>query len=280
VVSAKGAGGIPKNRIGPKAKAFAAFLRYAIKISERDVTIFFRRIFNLTIVPSSPVCVMDQLKREALPLYNNLLTSLKKGLYIHADETGWPLDGKNHWLRKFSNKKVCVSHIDASRGQGGVENVIGKEYGGILIPDFLSAYNKIPARAKQRCLVHILRDMKNVMEYRQDDSEVMRYCERLKKGWKQPSWRGSSLPTEKRLIMKTYGGYVYLMTNKYNTLIYTGVTDDLQKRVYEHREGITEGFTRNTMLQNWSITRRPMISKAPSPEKNRSRPAPEGKKLP
>ena len=43
--------------------------------------------------------------------------------------------------------------------------------------------------------------------------------------------------------MKTYGGYVYLMTNKYNTVIYTGVTDNLQKRVYQHKEGFVSGFT-------------------------------------
>ena len=34
------------------------------------------------------------------------------------------------------------------------------------------------------------------------------------------------------------------MTNKNDTVIYTGVTGDLQKRVYEHREGLAEGFTK------------------------------------
>ncbi|MDD5060313.1 MAG: GIY-YIG nuclease family protein [Candidatus Omnitrophica bacterium] len=39
-------------------------------------------------------------------------------------------------------------------------------------------------------------------------------------------------------------GYIYLMTNKYNTVIYAGVTNDLQKRVYQHKEKIIEGFTK------------------------------------
>ena len=42
--------------------------------------------------------------------------------------------------------------------------------------------------------------------------------------------------------------YVYLMTNKNNTVIYTGVTSDLKKRVYEHKEKLVKGFTKRYNL--------------------------------
>jgi len=38
--------------------------------------------------------------------------------------------------------------------------------------------------------------------------------------------------------------YIYIMTNKRNTVIYTGVTNDLKRRAYEHKEKLTEGFTK------------------------------------
>ncbi len=37
---------------------------------------------------------------------------------------------------------------------------------------------------------------------------------------------------------------VYMMANRRNGAVYTGVTSDLPKRVYQHREGQVEGYTK------------------------------------
>ncbi len=47
--------------------------------------------------------------------------------------------------------------------------------------------------------------------------------------------------------MKTY--YVYMMTNKRNGTLYTGMTNDLIRRVYEHRSGEIAGFTKKYGLK-------------------------------
>lgn len=44
--------------------------------------------------------------------------------------------------------------------------------------------------------------------------------------------------------MKRFSYYVYILTNKSNTVLYIGVPNDLQRRIYEHREKLTDGFTK------------------------------------
>ena len=44
------------------------------------------------------------------------------------------------------------------------------------------------------------------------------------------------------VVSKQY--YIYIMTNSMNTVLYVGVTRDLIKRIYEHKEKLADGFTR------------------------------------
>ena len=44
--------------------------------------------------------------------------------------------------------------------------------------------------------------------------------------------------------MKLHLYYVYILTTGNNIVLYTGVTNDLKRRVFEHKSGHNEGFTK------------------------------------
>ncbi len=42
--------------------------------------------------------------------------------------------------------------------------------------------------------------------------------------------------------------YVYILTNKSNKVLYIGVTNDLERRMYEHKNKMVDGFTKKYNL--------------------------------
>ena len=46
--------------------------------------------------------------------------------------------------------------------------------------------------------------------------------------------------------MKSY--YIYILSNKTNSVLYTGITSNVIKRIYEHKHNLVDGFTKNYLI--------------------------------
>ncbi|HXC28785.1 MAG TPA: GIY-YIG nuclease family protein [Stellaceae bacterium] len=63
--------------------------------------------------------------------------------------------------------------------------------------------------------------------------------------------------------------WIYILTNRPNGILYVGVTGNLQRRIWEHREGALPGFTKRYGLKRLVYAERhPTITAAIQREKN------------
>jgi FtsZ-binding cell division protein ZapB len=178
---------IPANdRIGSEARAVGGYLRH-LGLTYRKTASIFKGIFGLELTHPSFMAFNTEQAQNGLSVYEGIKQSIRHSPCVNADETGWRVNGQNHWLWVFTNKDTAFYLIDKSRGSKVVSNVLSEKYEGVLTTDFYSSYNKLKAQAKQRCLAHLLREIKEVEEREKlaPDSIDGRFCEELKTVFKQ-----------------------------------------------------------------------------------------------
>ncbi|MBI5144015.1 MAG: IS66 family transposase [Candidatus Omnitrophica bacterium] len=166
---------IPASYIGPNAKALAAFLHYQLSVPYRKIRTLFKEMFNMDFDPTSCVGFDTKIRILGEPLYEKLKIDLKDKPYLNVDETGW----RDKWLWCYADHRHAVYRIEPGRGQKELRGVLGDSYKGVLISDFLGAYNDIRS-LKQRCLVHALRLIDKWRIYYDNDSKMTRYFVELK----------------------------------------------------------------------------------------------------
>ena len=179
VVHGVGEGELPGSYIGPVAKSLSSFLHFQMKVPYRKLRVLFRDVFHLSFTPGAAPGFDGQIRRRGAPIYAQMRQRLSAAPLAHVDETGWRKEGVNYWLWCVAVARMVVYHIDRHRSAQVVIDLLGKRFGGVLISDFLAAYNRIRAR-KQRCLVHLLRLLKKWELYFADDRKRRHYFTQLK----------------------------------------------------------------------------------------------------
>ena len=174
-VHGAGDGELPYSYIGPNAKALAAFLHYQMSVPYRKIKTLFKEMFNMVFDPTSCAGFDTQIRVRGEPLYEKLKYSLKDRPYLNIDETGWK--GKRLWC--YADGRHAVYKIESRRGQKKIQNTLGDSHKGVLISDFLGAYNGIRS-LKQKCLVHALRLIDKWSVYYDNDPKMTRYFLSLK----------------------------------------------------------------------------------------------------
>ncbi len=170
---------VPSGYLGPNALIHMAILKYHHALPGNKIVEIFKDIFNMKVSEGAVTQALKRLSEWLKVEMGTILEAIRKSPNIHIDETGWKVNGKRHWLWAFVNKTLAYYKIDRSRGSKVPKKILPSDYGGIIITDFYSAYNRLPGK-KQKCLVHLLSEMRSSYE-KSDAKEFLKYHRKLKR---------------------------------------------------------------------------------------------------
>ena len=149
---------LPGSHIGPRVRLLNCYARAHLGISLGKSTALLNELYGLHLSRAGALGHLRWGSALFDPVVQKLLELLRKAAVVHADETGWRIDGKNVWAWCFSNPELAVFLIDHSRSRRVIEEALGDSLPGVLVTDFYAAYNGLDCR-KQRCLPHLLREL-------------------------------------------------------------------------------------------------------------------------
>jgi transposase len=154
---------LPGAHIGPRARLLTCYSRAHLGISLGKTRDLLHDFFGLTV---SRAGLLGHLRWGGAlfePVVEDLLERLRHSPVVQGDETGWRINGQTAWAWCFRDPKLAIFLIDKHRSRDVIERVLGESFAGTLVSDFYAAYNGLEC-PKQRCLVHLLRELAKLRE--------------------------------------------------------------------------------------------------------------------
>ncbi|PIQ86494.1 MAG: hypothetical protein COV74_04775 [Candidatus Omnitrophica bacterium CG11_big_fil_rev_8_21_14_0_20_45_26] len=160
---------IPHGNLGPNVLIQAVILKYHHGLPFNKIKELFESLCHFQVSQGALAQALQRISEWLQVEQAQILKAVRASPHLHMDETGWKVSGTNHWLWACVNERLAYYQIAQSRGAKIPKSILPKDYSGILVTDFYSAYNRLPGR-KQKCLVHLMREMHQLYLKDQSDS--------------------------------------------------------------------------------------------------------------
>lgn len=172
---------LPKSAIGLRTGVLSSWLHYQLGASLGQIMDVFNFHLRMKLTGGGLVHIWNRIAEILRPWYKEIQETALASAVLNVDETGWRVNGKTHWLWCFTTPEVTYYLIDRSRGSPALKRFFRKEYEGVLITDFWNSYNAVASSAKQRCLPHLLRDLKRTEKKKSPGADWPEFRKRLKR---------------------------------------------------------------------------------------------------
>ena len=152
---------LPQCTLGNRTLALAAWLYYGLAVTVSQIVEVFNRHLQLPLTPGGLMQMWHRLADVLEPWYEQIRRCCLDAGVLHADETGWRVEGRTWWLWCFSHADATYYQLDRSRGHPALDKFFAGEFDGVLVSDFWAAYDAV-GRLHQKCWPHLLRELKEV----------------------------------------------------------------------------------------------------------------------
>ena len=156
---------LPGSTIGNRTLVLSAWRHYGLGNTLSQIVAVFNHHLTMKVTPGGLIQAWYRLQAILFAWYLEIQSQALSSAVLHADETGWRVNGKTHWLWCFTTTDLSYFMIDRSRGSPALAEFFKDEFAGTLVTDFWGAYNKVVCARRQTCLVHLLRELKTVEKY-------------------------------------------------------------------------------------------------------------------
>lgn len=150
--------GVAEAYVGPRTRLLMGYSRAVLGLSLGKSVALIDELFGMKLSRSGALGHIQWTSDLVDPVVKRLFELLKSEPVIHADETGWRINGRNVWVWCFCNPRLALFLVDEHRSGAVVKRVLGESIQGVLVTDFYAAYHALDCR-KQKCLVHLLREL-------------------------------------------------------------------------------------------------------------------------
>lgn len=172
---------MPNATLGNRALVLSAWLHYCLGTTLSQIVDVFNFHLLMKLTPGGLIQMWRRLA-EVLAAWNEeIQRQALESAVLHGDETGWRVNGKTHWLWCFSTEHLSYFMIERSRGSPALLKMFTKEFAGTLVTDFWAAYNALACASRQKCLVHLLRDLEHVEKYKSPGPEWKVFAKKLRR---------------------------------------------------------------------------------------------------
>ena len=171
---------LPNSTFGHRTTVLSAWFHYDLGLTTSRILSVFNAHLHFQLSDGGVTEIWHRLAAILDPWYQQVRDLCLKSGVLHADETGWRVDGSTWWLWCFTTQHETYYLIDNSRGREVLDEFFGGEFQGILVTDFWAAYTGM-ARMSQKCWPHLLRELKAIDQGTEGTGDWPDFAEKLRR---------------------------------------------------------------------------------------------------